>query len=109
MTPIEHLNRLDELIVEHTKAPIAVTLRNQLSIAREQVEALQAEHLALKNAYVVLKNQSQDAIVRLEEENKKLIKENHKIVAENTEASNGSVFKDDHLFNTEKPIDTITD
>src|SRR5882724_3032507 len=68
MNPIEHLNRLDELIVEHTKAPVTALLRNQLSPAREQTEALQAAYDKLRNDHVVLKNRSDETIARLNEE-----------------------------------------
>lgn len=42
MNLIEELQRLDELIIKHTQAPVTATLRNQLSRAMEQCEAYQA-------------------------------------------------------------------
>jgi len=42
MTIIEHLQRLDALIVENTKPPVTAMLRNQLALAIEQCEAYQA-------------------------------------------------------------------
>ncbi len=37
----EHLQKLDMLIVEHTKPPVTSLLRNQLSLITEQFEAYQ--------------------------------------------------------------------
>lgn len=42
MNIIEHLQRLDALIVEHTKPPVTAMLRRELSFAIEQGEAYQA-------------------------------------------------------------------
>src|SRR5260221_444515 len=58
MTIIEHIDRIDTLVVQHAKAPGVAHIRNQLSTLREQVEALQANHAALKNELTVLKNVS---------------------------------------------------
>jgi len=82
MTAVEHLNHLDALIVEKTTAPVTAALRNALSPALEQVEALHAEYLALKNSHTVLKNQSEHTITGLNEENAKLVTANKELVAE---------------------------
>ena len=42
MSMIEQFQKLDDLIVEHTTPPVRTILRNQLALAREQVEAYQA-------------------------------------------------------------------
>jgi hypothetical protein len=42
MNMIEHIQRLDALIVEHTKPPVTTMLRNELSLISEQAEAYQA-------------------------------------------------------------------
>lgn len=39
---IDQFQKLDALIVEHTKQPVRILLRNQLALTREQVEAYQA-------------------------------------------------------------------
>jgi DNA anti-recombination protein RmuC len=85
MTVVDHLNRLDALILNKTKPPVTARLRNALSTAREQVEALEAAHLALKNTHTVLKNQSVDSITHLQEENQKLVAENARLISTITE------------------------
>jgi cell division protein FtsB len=42
MNIVEHLQRLDTLIIEHTKPPVTAILRHELSLATEQGEAYQA-------------------------------------------------------------------
>lgn len=42
MNIIEHLQRLDALIIEHTKPPVTPILRRELAFAIEQCEAYQA-------------------------------------------------------------------
>ena len=42
MNIIEHLQRLDALIVNHTRPPVTAILRNQLALCTEHVEAYQA-------------------------------------------------------------------
>jgi hypothetical protein len=39
---LSQFQRLEELIIEHTRAPTTIILRNQLNLVREQIEAYQA-------------------------------------------------------------------
>jgi chromosome segregation ATPase len=72
MTILEHLERLDTLILEKTKGTATAALRNQLTVVREQVEAIEKELLSLKNDHKVLKNQTAQEIAELKEEKTKL-------------------------------------
>ncbi len=42
MSIIEHFQKLDDLIIEHTKPPVTSVLRHQLTLTQEQIEAYQA-------------------------------------------------------------------
>jgi hypothetical protein len=42
MSMLNQFQKLDDLIVELTQPPVRATLRNQLALTREQVEAYQA-------------------------------------------------------------------
>lgn len=42
MSIIDQFQKLEDLIIEHTKPPVQTMLRNQLALTREQVEAYQA-------------------------------------------------------------------
>jgi hypothetical protein len=76
VTTTDQLALLDKLILDHTSAPVTVKLRNQLSIVIQEIEALQADHFALKNDHSVLKNLSMDKIANLQKENENLVAAN---------------------------------
>jgi hypothetical protein len=76
MNILEHLDRLDSLILNRTKAPATAALRNQLSVVREQIEALSANYESLKNAHKVLKHSTEYEIVELKKEVSKLASAN---------------------------------
>src|SRR6266571_3595197 len=42
MGVLDQLQKLDDLIIEHTEPPTRTVLRNQLALTREQIEAYQA-------------------------------------------------------------------
>jgi len=42
MGMLEQFQKLDGLIIDHTEPPVRTTLRNQLALTREQVEAYQS-------------------------------------------------------------------
>ncbi len=69
MNIIEHLQRLDALIVEHTKPPVTAMLRRELSFATEQCEAYQASS---DKQDQTLERQAQ-TIAALQDQNKQLI------------------------------------
>lgn len=79
MTVLEQLERADSLVVELTTAPATATLRNQLAVVREQIEALEADYAKLKNAYTVLKNTTEYEIAQLKEAYARLDSEKHQI------------------------------
>ena len=69
MNIIEHLQRLDALIIEHTEPPVTSMLRRELSFATEQCEAYQASS---DKQDQTLARQAQ-TITALQEENNQLI------------------------------------
>jgi hypothetical protein len=69
MNIIEHLQRLDTLIVEHTKPPVTAILRRELSFAIEQGEAYQA---ASDKQDETLAKQA-EAIAALQKQNQALV------------------------------------
>ena len=71
MNIIEHLTRLDALIIEHTNPPITAKLRHELSFIIEQCEAYQA---ASGKQDQTLSNQVK-TIERLMKENEALVAE----------------------------------
>jgi hypothetical protein len=72
MSILDQFQRLDDLIIEHTKPPITAMLRGQLALTREQIEAYQAssdrqDETLAKQAELIAT--LQDKIKRLESKN----------------------------------------
>jgi hypothetical protein len=92
MSLMDQFQKLDDLIVEHTLPPAQTILRNQLALAREQIEAYQA---ASDKQDATLERQA-NAIAELQEEKKKLLERQ-------CQAAMDTPFRvsDDYEFNTE--------
>jgi len=82
MTAIEHLDHISLLVATVPDTATATTFRNALSPARKAVEALYAEHLALKETHATFKNQALHEIALLKEAKLALIAANEKVNAE---------------------------
>jgi len=76
MNIVEELQRLDELIIEHTKPPVTATLRNQLSNAIEQCEAYQASS-----------DRQDETLARQAETIERLTRENQALIAKQRKAN----------------------
>ena len=72
MNILSHLQKLNDLIIEHTKPPVTAKLRNKLSLAIEQAEAHSA---AVDRQEQTLATQI-ETIERLEKEKQALLAEN---------------------------------
>ncbi len=69
MSILDQFQKLDNLIIEHTQPPVRTVLRNQLALAREQVEAYQASS---DKQDETLARQA-EAIAELQKENDKFV------------------------------------
>ena len=65
---ISQFDKLDDLIIEHTKPPVTSMLRNQLAATREQIEAYQAA----SDKQVQTVEAQAEMITHLQEHNAKL-------------------------------------
>jgi hypothetical protein len=82
LTATEHLDHISLLVATVPDGATATIFRNALAPARKEVEARQAEHLALKSEHATFKSQALHEIALLKETKLVLIAANEKVNAE---------------------------